>query len=163
MYSMFFVSSLANAHDYYFAFAEVEYDELNGKIEATITLTTHDFEKSLREKGNPIFLSKAIDDSVQFNLVKQHLLKGFSVSLDSQEVSFQLDGIEVMLNGATNFYISSTVPTSSSKDLEIYFGLLMDTFPEQQNKATLLYRGGKTIHIFLPQLKSQKIILSNNE
>lgn len=159
---LLFASSITWAHDFFFAFAEVEYNEISGRIEATITVTTHDFEKSLRDKEiGSISLSKAKSDSVTLDKVKQELLKGFSVSLNGNKADFILDGMDVMLNGVTNFYFSADVKTEGINQASIYFGLLMETFPDQQNKATFIARGAKTSLIFLHQLKTQSILLSN--
>jgi len=45
---------MSSAHDYYFAFAEVEYNEISKRFEGTIIFTTHDLEKSI-QKDHPQF------------------------------------------------------------------------------------------------------------
>ena len=39
------------AHEYFFSFAEMEYNDITRKFEITISLTTHDLEKIYEKKG----------------------------------------------------------------------------------------------------------------
>jgi hypothetical protein len=42
------------AHEFYFAYAELAYNEMNQKFEGTLIFTTHDLEKALEPKGSLI-------------------------------------------------------------------------------------------------------------
>lgn len=158
-----FVTTSLSAHDYFFAFAEMKYNEVSGRIEATVTLTTHDYERSLRERGIlDQEISKLSDDEEAFAIFQSDLNKGFSIFVDGKQIKFNLEGIEVQLTGLTNFHLSAEVPKAITK-LEINFNLLMETFINQQNKITFIYRNSKTSYEFLQHKKSQEIVLSNEK
>jgi hypothetical protein len=158
------------AHEFFFAFAEVEYNEVNGRFEVSITATTHDLDKQLRAvdaqfKG----LQQASGDSLSYALVESELNKHFSFSF-LQENSimdgtnafyFQLDGIETQLNGTVVLYLSAASRTVNDK-MEVTFDLLMEQFPEQQNKLTFIYRGKKSTLVFLPNQRTQLIELTKS-
>ncbi len=156
-----FVTTSLSAHDYFFAFAEMKYNEVSGRIEATITLTTHDYERSLRERGilNQE-ISKLADDEEAYAIFQADLNKGFKLNVNGKEIQFNLEGIEVQLTGVTNFHLSAEVPSSITK-LEMTFDLLMESFVEQQNKITFIYRNNKSSYEFLQNKITQEIILSN--
>jgi hypothetical protein len=42
------------AHEFYFAYAELAYNEMNQKFEGTLIFTTHDLERALEPKGTLI-------------------------------------------------------------------------------------------------------------
>ena len=43
-------STSLNAHEFYFSFAEVEYNEVSGKLEVSLSVTAHDFDLYLEKK-----------------------------------------------------------------------------------------------------------------
>lgn len=146
------------AHESFFAFAEVEYKEHQNKLEATISLTTHDLEKLLRINGNEIQLSKDKSlDSVELDILQETLNKGFVFNSEGKSITFILEGFDIQLNGITHFFLSAQ--TEEIKDLKITFDLLMDIFPEQQNKLTFIHRGKNDTYVFMNQNKSHKIDL----
>lgn len=155
----FLVSSLSYAHDYYFAFAEVEYDELKEEIQATLIVSTHDLENMLKKKG---VIDKALssysNDPETLKLVQKEIEKGFSIQIGDKVIEMTLEGMETQLTGLTNFYFSAKNIQSISK-LSIHFDLLMDQFQEQQNKLTFSYRNKKDSYIFLSNKKEQDIII----
>ena len=51
---------VSQAHDFYFAFAEVAYDEITERLQVTVIVTTHDLEKSKKYPMVIDFLSKPI-------------------------------------------------------------------------------------------------------
>lgn len=168
---IFFVilSSWSYAHDYFFAFAEVEYDELNGRIEATVTMTTHDFERYLQK--NQIIqhdLATCLNDTVKMQSIENELNKHFYFDLSPlsensildgyESFHFELDGFETQLTGIVQFYLS----TDLNRPLEnfiVVFDVLMDDYAQQQNKLTFINRGKKQTYVFLPTKRSQIIDL----
>jgi hypothetical protein len=150
------------SHEFYFSFAEVELDELNGKVEVTIIATTHDVEKELRNEKSIIQqISGNENDSTFRSLLENKINSGFTIQLDGHQKTLRLDGIEVMLNGTTNIYLSGDL-SGTINQLEVYFGFLMKTFPDQQNKMTLVYRGKKKTFVFMPNMPKQTFKLSND-
>lgn len=168
MFRLFFVlfllfqSLYGLSHDFYFSFAEVELDEFNGKIEVTLTATTHDIEKELRIEKSPIQqISGNENDSTFRSLLENKINSGLIIQLNGTQPTLKLEGIEVMLNGVTNLYLSGDLPETINQ-LDVYFGFLMKTFPDQQNKMTLVYRGKKKTFVFLPTMTKQTFKLSND-
>ena len=155
----------AASHDSYFAFAEVEYDEISGRFEITVSSTTHDLERYLTDKkiitGG---LVASLKDSIQFNSIQKELKNHFNIKLidanslvNSVDISF--DGFEVELTGIVRFYCSSSQSIAGINSLEITFDLLMDLFPLQQNKLIFTFRNEKSSYVFLRQQIKQQIQL----
>lgn len=158
------LASLSHAHESFFAFAEVEYDDLNGRIEATISMTSHDLEKYLQERN---FITKglsvSLEDSVNQELISLEILRHFYFTSlnnapNNENVNFKLEGYEIYLNGKIDFYFSAEIQHTLSI-FKLTFDLLMDEFPEQQNKLLFIYRNKKRDYIFLPASKTQLIEL----
>jgi len=152
----FFLISFSHAHDYFFAFAEVEYDEYNARVEATIVMTTHDFEAYLIKKN---IISKELsfykNDSIILKQVENEILQHFS--LNSLSVGkLTMEGFETQLTGMIQIYLTAPI-LSPSEGLDIQFDLLMDDFKEQQNKLTFIYRDQKTSYVYLQNKRSQHI------
>lgn len=156
-------------HEYFFAFAEVEYDELNGRLEATLIVTTHDFEKYLQK--NKIIehdLSRYKTDTTTIQFIENEINKHFHLNLNpglensitegAELFHFKLEGYEIQLTGTVEFYLSYEL----NRPLEIFevlFDLLMNEYPQQQNKLTFSYRGTKKTYVFLSNKRTQLIDL----
>lgn len=159
--SLLFHSFFGMSHDFFFSFAEVELDELNGRIEVTIVATTHDIEKELRIENSPFTLiSGNENDSTFLKLMEEKINRDFQIQINGTHEKLRLDGVEIMLNGVTNLFLSGNMVESVNK-LDLYFAFLMKTFPDQQNKATILFRGQKKTAVFLPNMPKQTIKLTN--
>ena len=154
-------SSVAKAHDYYFAFVEMEYNEVDNRIEVTLTATTHDVEKALMKNGynRPIIWSSL--DSVFHTFLSNEINRQLSVSFNEKEkpTGFILEGVENELTGITRFYLSCPLTISAFSSLTIRFDFLMDTFPDQQNKLTFIYREQKQTVSFLSSKKTVTLSL----
>lgn len=166
-----FVSSFSFAHKYYFAFAEVEYNEMNRTLESTIIASAHDVESIL--KDNKV-ISKSLDEAKknkkEYYAINDFLNKSFCIhtadslslsALDSAlppQLEFNMDGFEVLLNGDVQFYLSAKI-ANPIKEFYVKFDFLMDKFPEQQNKLTFRYRDKKFTYNFLTTTRIQLIKL----
>jgi hypothetical protein len=172
LFILFLVNSKEiKAHPYYFAFAEVEYNELNQSLEATIIASAHDVESVLKENK---IISTSLDEAqknkneyIAINaFLNRHLCihSADSLSLaalDSAlplQLEFILDGFEVLLNGDVQFYLSTKI-AKPTKQFYVKFDLLMDNFPDQQNKLTIRFRDKKNTYNFLNATKTQFIKL----
>jgi hypothetical protein len=148
------------AHDFFFAHAEVEYNEMEDRLECTLTFTTHDLEKqwiSLGKTTQPF--EKSIADSAFTKELSHFISEHFYVDLSNKvKTEFQIDGMESMTNGTTNLYMS--VPLQGAIPHQIHFDLLMDFYPQQQNKLTFIYRESKSSYVFLPDSRKQALIIS---
>ena len=155
------------AHNYFFAFAEVEYIEDQSKIEATLVLTAHDFEEYLKKSRQlSSTLEFALTDSLETSLVCKNLTDHFSLKTQSSttkdsliEIDLKFEGYQLLLNGNIEFYFSANNVLSHNSFL-MKFDLLMDYFPEQQNKVTFLHQTKKKTLEFLPNSRNQFIELN---
>lgn len=161
-----FVNS--HAHETYFSFAEMEYNELSGKMEATLTATAHDLEKYYQKDGKiKGELSKALLDSSVFKMFESELNNHFYIDLDpfgqnstmdgAEMVNFQLEGFEFELTGLVRFYLSCHLSRPIENTFGITYNLLMDTYPEQQNKLTFIHREKRATFVFLQTNQKQFI------
>lgn len=149
----------SSAHEFYFAYAEIEINEMNNRLEATFVVTTHDLEKVLRDNyAYDVKISGNENNLALIDSIRKVINKGFSLNGKVFQSNLKIDGIEVQLNGITNIFCSQEVLKIDS-DMNVKFDLMMDTFESQQNKITLMYRGKKSSLVFIPTMKSQIIKL----
>ena len=153
--------SNAWSHDFYFSFAEMEYNVITKKVEMTLTVTTHDLERSLEADGREIdnIASLSEDES---KLIESYLNKHFLLSSEGLQSRFRFIGHEVFLDGTSNFYFESE-EIDLSGDVVILFDVLMESFPEQQNKLTFYYEDRTLTAAFTQLNKTQTLHLENNE
>jgi hypothetical protein len=159
--SILFHSFVGMSHEFFFSFAEVEVNEMKGTIEATVIATTHDIEKELRsDKSLFQQISGNEQDTSFLSMMEYKINEGFTIYINGEAQRLTLEGVEVMLNGVTNLFLSGKI-TEPINEMAAYFGFLMKTFPDQQNKMTLRYREQKKTYVFLPNMQRQTIKLSN--
>jgi hypothetical protein len=156
---IFVTISYTHAHEYYFAFAEVHYNELTEELQATVIVSTHDLEQTLQKKG---IISKDIatysNNPEIMQRIQQEVQNGFSFFINDRSIPLTFEGMESLLIGVSHFHFSSK-NVKTIANLQAKFDLLMDAFPEQQNKITFLFRATKSTFIYLPTQKSQEIKL----
>ncbi len=155
-------SASLSAHEYYFAFAEVEYNDISQRIEATLIVSTHDLENSLRIQhadNGDVFndLSEIKKDSEEEEHLEKYLLKHFKITSDSP-CHLKMIGFEVQMNGLSYFYFESS-PFDLKNQITFTFDLLMNEYELQQNKITFLYREKTYTRPFLKDEKQQTINL----
>lgn len=154
-------SALSYSHEYFFAFAEVEYNDISKKLEATLTASTHDVESAIRETKSTLKNIESINQgSSDFKILEDYLLEHFKVSSEN-ESNLKLIGFEVLLSGVTNFFFES-IEMNIEDTLHIEFDLLMQQHQEQQNKITFYYRNKTYTRPFLYDVRKQEIKLLKN-
>lgn len=137
--SIFLLFSLiSSAHNYFFSFAEVNYNETSKKIETTIVATQHDIEDYLLEKFN-IKSELHQLDSTQLQIFTEYINSVFSITTSDNTTRFKCLGIESYLNGTAQIYLESQV-INITEEISFTFNLLMDKFDGQQNKITFKYK-----------------------
>lgn len=148
------------AHEYYFAFGEIEYNETTKKFEITLEMSAHDVESDLKRTG--VTLDKHIEDQAQNKVFKKqletYLLNGFSISSGHSPINLSLMGFDVLPNGQLYAYLESS-QIELDKELHFKFDLLMELFPNQQNKITLIHQKRKQTAVFLPTKPTEIITL----
>lgn len=149
-------------HEYFFAFAEVEYNDVSQKFEATLIVSTHDLEETLKVKDESLGDLMHIEyGSTQQEVLETYLLKHFYIKSDENKAIMKLIGHEVSLDGTTNFYFESE-PFALDESLRITFDLLMNEKEKQQNKLTLFIRDKSYTLPFLQSTRKQTIKLETN-
>jgi hypothetical protein len=148
-----------HAHNYYFGFAEMQYNATNQTLEATLVLSAHDLEDVLKSKKiiarELEFLEK---DSLIIANLEIFVNSEFIVSTGSTRARFSLLGFEVLKNGLVQIYLLSD-PLILGKSIDVSFSILMNEFPEQQNKLTFINNKQKRTAVFLPHKRTDSIIL----
>lgn len=138
-----------SAHAFYFAYAEVEYNPSTSKLEASVKVTSHDFELFLLEKLKPnARLTEVLDNPTNARVLSELMFQNFSIFNDGEALQWNWEGYFSDLQGYTTIYLSSS--SFEWKQLSVSFNLLMSQFPEQQNKLTFLFKGKKNTFDFLP-------------
>lgn len=154
---LLFCSTSAQAHSYFFAFAEMEYNFSAHHYELTIEGSAHDVEDALNASGITITeLENHYQDSTMRKQLEQFVLKGFAVQSANSTVSFSLQAYEVQPNGMVLFYFKSPLIAWNS-DLTIRFDWLMDLYNEQQNKLTFKFQNQLSTIAFLPSKRTSNL------
>lgn len=157
-----FISGVAFSHDFFFAFAEVEYNDVSQRLEGTITVTTHDLELALQKQN---ILLKELDPKEltkeELKSVESYIFDHFSITQNTKAI-LHIIGFESLLNGISNFYFESETMEFSGT-AEITFDLLMDQFADQQNKISFIYRDRTRTLTFLPTETFKNLIFSDEE
>lgn len=153
-------SFVSNAHEYFFSFAEMEYNDVTRKFEITITATTHDIEKLYEKQINEkIDLTLYDKDSKTSELISTYFSKHFQLKTENANCILHLIGYESSLNGVTNFYLESD-PIDITPTLTLMNDVLMDEYSQQQNKITLYYQSKSYTTDFLRNEHVKTIILN---
>lgn len=145
-----FSSIKAHSHNYYFAFAEMELNTENNKLEITFILNNHDIDHWLEKTKYTLadFENSTIQDTVN-SIISAKITSGFKISNQSFNTPLQLIGFEIKSDGNIEFYFESEALPISTTQIEVSFNLLMDLYPEQQNKLILLKKESKESFVFI--------------
>lgn len=149
------------AHDFYFGFAEMEYNTITQKIEMTLTVTTHDFERSMEAKGKKIDNIASIQDN-EVNWVTDYINEHLQIKSGDARSTFHYVGHEVTLEGTTYFYFESDI-IALAKEMDVTFDVLMETYTQQQNKLTFYYEDRTLTAAFTRMNQTQTIYFEKNE
>jgi len=157
------------AHQFFFAFAEIEYNEMTQKFEGSIVATTHDLEFALTKSyGLQTKLEKIDPKSPETKILESYLNKTlqltYTCSMDSNAAdancvsSWTIESFQLMKNGTIELYFSSIAKQVFS-GLQVDFSFLMDAFPEQQNKLTFIFRNERQTMNFTKSTPQQSFAL----
>lgn len=156
---VFTTSFSSFSHEYFFGFAELEYNQEEQIIEGTLILSTHDLEEWFQFKKKAI---KELENYVSDERIKLQmanlLFKEFSLNNNESIMKLSLIGYEVLPNGMTNFYFHSN-KTERPEKLEIIFGTMMKEYPSQQNKVTYFENEKNYTALFTTNKKQSLIII----
>lgn len=160
VFAFFSIFFSASAHEYYFAFGEVEYNSATRKIELSLEISAHDLEFDMKKSG--IVLDQHIENELKNAVFKKqlesHLAKGFSIAIDDSPFPLKIIGFDVMPTGLLYVYMESE-PVAFNRSIFFKFDLLMESFPDQQNKVTFIRNTKKQTAVFLPSKPTETISL----
>lgn len=148
-----------SAHDYFFAFAEMEYNAISEKMELTLVATTHDFERALEMKGTEVN-SLVLPSDADVVVIESYVNAHFSVGNGDSTCVFRLIGQDESMTGTTNFYFESSTITITNQ-INIHFDFLMEIYDGQQNKLTFFYEDKTMTAAFTPMKRNQTLYIEN--
>ncbi|MDG1346295.1 MAG: hypothetical protein P8P77_01630 [Crocinitomicaceae bacterium] len=148
----------ANAHEYFFGFAELSYSNEEGVYEGTFTLSTHDFEDWLETRAMDLTENDNPTKPTYLQQISREIFTGFQITVNGNSLAFEIVGMEHLDTGLTNYYFRSTKVEKSST-LDVTFDLMMDLFPQQQNKITYRDELKSSTAVFLSNKTKSSISL----
>ena len=152
IFSLFF-TQFAWGHAYYFAFAEMEFNDDESRFEIAVRATGHDVEDYMDHIGQPVGqLEKAADNPVAMSNLEEMIRKHFVIYASSKSLMLDLVGVEVNNKDEVIFYLTSR-KMKRPDEIEIKFDLLMDLYEEQQNKITFFTNEEKVYLSFMQHKK----------
>lgn len=148
---------LMSFHEYYMSFAELDYNEDSSRLEISVSVTGHDLEEYMKEKGLEIVaLESCSSDPISMKNIEKVLNNGFQVFMDEEKLKLDLVGLEVDTKDQATFYLLSR-EIKHPETLKVRYDLLMNYFLEQQNKLTVFKGNKKEFYAFLKH-KPERII-----
>ena len=158
---IFLITSLSifsfNMHEYYFGFAEMEYNSTAKNFEISLKTTAHDFEHHMEHMGVNIgHIEKLKTGDSLFAEVMKEVNKGFSISKEGENLGLKCIGFEVDLKDNLYFYLKSETTEKEGK-WNIEFDLMMNSYPKQQNKLNYVESGNKTALTFVYSNKERTL------
>lgn len=155
-----FFCQVSLAHEYFFSFAEMEYNAQTKQFELSIQASTHDVELVLKKLNLPVKeLELQTRDSIVKKGLESWLNSGFQIQSGENSIPFKLIGFEILPNGLLYAYLESE-PQELISPLHVKYDLLMADFPEQQNKITFTAYHKKQTAVFLPAKPEDQIIIT---
>ncbi|PWH85787.1 DUF6702 family protein [Brumimicrobium oceani] len=147
--TVFMFTFHASAHEFYFSFAEMQYNPQTEQFEISLEVTGHDLEDYLKDKGIAIpRLEDCIGNPIYLNTIEQELTKGFQLFVQNSTLALDLIGMKINDNDQVVFFLTSR-KMKQPKSMTIKYDLLMNFFPLQQNKLTFFKPEGKQFVTFL--------------
>ena len=133
-----FLSLNVFGHDYYFSFAEIEYDADHSCLLMSIKVSTHDLEYYYQKKtGESKSIEKAFEIDSCTRKIMKFIQEGLTINQISVPIALNLEGRTTSKDGFTYFYFKSD-KIDPKIALTVKYDLFMDIFTEQQNKINFI-------------------------
>lgn len=133
-----FLSLCGFGHDYYFSFAEIEYDAEQSCLLISIKVSTHDLDYYYQKKtGESKSIEKVFEMDSCTRKIIQFIQEGLSIKQMSIPVGLNLEGRTTNKDGFTYFYFKSD-KINPKIGLVVKYDLFMDIYTEQQNKINFI-------------------------
>lgn len=154
MLCVFLVSMNATAHKFYISIANMEYNEESERIDVSLKMTAHDFERILIKKfEKSIHIEQVKDDSEIGKYCIAYIRQNFTVMSNNQQAEFKYLGKEID-NREDLFFYFSFLKIGDPKSLNIVSNLLFSISDDQQNIVHYKYKD---------QTKSVTLVPSQNK
>jgi len=152
-------NSFVAAHECFFSFAEITFNQANKQFEVSIEASAHDVEDVMNEYGIPIKeLEDHYSDTSMIRKIESFICQGFAILNNQKNVQLKLIGYEVKANGLVDFYFTSE-KIELATSLTFRYDWLMQSLPQQQNKITFSYNNKTQTMVFLPSKTTETITL----
>ncbi len=133
-----FLSLNVFGHDYYFSFAEIEYDAEQSCLLMSIKVSTHDLDYYYQKKtGESKSIEKAFEIDSCTRKIMKFIQEGLTINQISVPIALTLEGRTTSKDGFTYFYFKSD-KIDPKIALTVKYDLFMDIFTEQQNKINFI-------------------------
>jgi len=132
------ISHLSFGHDFFYAFAEMEYKEECSCVEISLRVSAHDL-NSIAESMIEDYkgLERTLNDSEdEGQIVDKLIMKGFEISQGTKVIEMSYQGFEIFNDDECIFYFTSE--GFKPETINVRFDLFMNQFSEQQNKLILI-------------------------
>ena len=136
-------TTLIYAHDTFFSFAEMQYDENCQCLEISLSISSHDLEEkaaSLIENYESLETSFKVESNRK--QISEFIRDGFAIFQNKQEIELQMMGYELLEDGSCSLYFTSEA--LKQENITMKYDLFMQEFSEQQNKLQYLKSPNKT-------------------
>lgn len=146
---IFACSFQLSAHEFYFSFAEMQYNKKSEQFEISLVVTGHDMEEYLADIGVSIpNLEQCARQPIYLSLIEIEINKGLQILIKGNSLSLDLIGMKINDNDQVVFFMTSR-KMQKPNSIAIQYDLMMDFYPLQQNKLTLFKPEGKQFVTFL--------------
>lgn len=143
----------ASGHKYYISIANMEYNFEKERIDVSLKMTAHDFEKVLRRKfETDVHIENIKDDSEIGKYCIAYLKQNFVLSSENQKAEFSYLGKEID-NREDLFFYFSFLKVKNPTSLNLISNLLFSISDDQQNIVHYKYKD---------QTKSVTLVPSQN-
>jgi len=130
----------AYGHDYFFGFAETEYNDFSHRFESTLIFTLHDLEDAMSKDGFLLTDLETLNvDNPEIQILTNYINQHFILILGSNKTDFKILGLEKHLDGRILIYMQSQeIPFEN--EISCRFDAIMNFQSAQMNKITYYHR-----------------------
>jgi hypothetical protein len=137
----------------------MEYDRTCECLEVTVTLSSHDLESFAIEKEIiSSSLEKGLnDETLRMKMIDEILFEGFKVYNNNKEITLFYVGHELLQDGNCSIYLKSE--SFDKTTIQLFYGLFMNVYTEQQNKLSYKQVNKQTVYNFFVFKRENEIEL----
>ena len=134
---------LIYAHDTFFSFAEMQYNQDCQCLEISLSVSSHDLEEKMESLvKNYKSLETSFKIESNRKQISEFIRDGFAIFQNKKEIKLIMMGYELLEDGSCSLYFTSQV--LKKENITMKYDLFMQEFSEQQNKLQYLKSPNKT-------------------